>query len=85
MVHRSTIFKEIWKIGNSLLKKQQEKDSMKEVTGVKYKTSNGFFIVLDDLNDKLHVGDEIFFEGEKLIIKGIIAPTTPVAKWSIQV
>ena len=52
---------------------------------VKYKTSNGFFIVLDDLNDKLHVGDEIFFEGEKLIIKGIIAPTTPVAKWSIQV
>ena len=58
---------------------------MKIVEGVRFKTSNGVFIVLDNLNDELNIGDEIFFEGEKLMTKRIIAPTTPEAKWSIQV
>ena len=58
---------------------------MKEVIGVKYNTSSGTFIVLDEFKEKLRIGDEIIFDGKRMVINKIQAPTKPDAKWSIQV
>ena len=58
---------------------------MKVITGKMFSTSLGKMIVHNKQLEEFAVGDNIFFDGNVYIIKGIIPPTNPEGKWSLSV
>ena len=58
---------------------------MKAITGKRYKTSFGTFVVLEEPIPSITAGDTVTFEKQRYTVKEIVAPTRPGGKWSVMV
>lgn len=55
------------------------------ITGEKINTSFGTMIILDSETHRITVGDTIVHNNERYIVKELIPPTRPEAKWAIRI
>ena len=58
---------------------------MRVITGEKFSTSFGEFLVYNEQSERISVEEKILFNNEAYVVKAIIPPVEPNGKWSLMV
>ena len=58
---------------------------MKVITGIDINTTTGRMVVLDDIDEKIAVGDNVLFDGEEYTILSLVPSSKPNGKWSVRI
>ena len=58
---------------------------MKEITGTDFYTTTGRMVVLDEVKDKIAVGDSVLYKGGVYKILSLESSSRPNGKWSVRI